>query len=187
MTNLNSRSALHPRWTKAALRVLEAFEAVTISIFAPNNSQPGPVDFDPWAARRGGGEAFGFGEGPFGEDAFGGVGGGPGTDGNATQKPTLLWTGPAQMQVYRQSLTVDDVAGSVTQIRSVRFTMSLEETQFIIRKGMIVRVVATDYDSQDIQYEYTVTSAANSGLAWKRTIEAETDMMVVAPPITEYN
>lgn len=186
MTNLNTRSALHPNWTKSALRALDAFEAVTIAIFAPNNALPGPVAFDPWASRRGGsGEAFGFGDGPFGEDSFGGVGGA--ADGNATQKPTLLWTGRAQMQVYRQSLTVDDVAGSVTQLRSVRFTMSLEDTQFIIRKGMIVRVTATDHDSQDIQYEYTVTSAANSGLAWKRTIEAETDMMVVAPPITDHS
>ena len=185
MTNLNTRSALHPRWTKAALRALEAFEVVTIAIFAPNNAKAGPSDFDPWASRRGGGEAFGFGEGAFGQDSFGGVGGS--ANGNATQKPTLLWEGRAQMQVYRQSLTVDDVAGSVTQLRSVRFTMSLEDTQFIIRKGMIVRVLATDYDSQDIQYEYTITSAANSGLAWKRTIEAETDMMVVAPPITDHD
>lgn len=186
MTNLNSRSALHPRWTYAPLSVLRAFEAVVIGIFAPNNAESGPNNFDPYASRRGAGaDAFGFGEGPFGEDSFGGVS--SGGSGNATQVPTALWQGEAQMQVYRQSLTVDDVAGSVTQLRSVRFTMDLAETDFVIRKGMIVRVLSSKFDTQDTLYEYTVTSAANSPLAFKRTIEAEADMSVVAPPITEHN
>lgn len=185
MTNLNSRSAVHPRWTSVPQAVLSGFEAVIIAIFAPNNALPGPVNFDPYASRRGtGGEAFGFGDGPFGEDAFGGIG--SGGDGNATQVPTRLWEGPAQLQVYRQSLTVDDVAGSVTQLRSVRITLPLEGTDFPIRKGMIVRVISSTSDTQDLTYEYTVTSAATSALAFKRTIEAEADMMVIAPPITEF-
>lgn len=184
MTNLNSRSALHPRWTKVPLAVLDAFEACVIAIFAPNNALPGPA-FDPYASRRGGSDAFGFGEGPFGEDSFGGVG--DPSVGNNTAIPTLLWEGSAQMQVYRQSLTVDDVAGSVTQLRSVRFTTSLDETQFPIRKGMIVRITECPLNPSATEYEFTVTSAANSPLAFKRTIEAEADQMVLAPPITEYN
>lgn len=184
MTNLNSRSALHPRWTSAPQGVLRAFEVVVIAIFAPNNALPGPTTFDPYASRRPGAEAFGFGEGPFGEDSFGGIG--SDSAGNASQVPTLLWQGPAQLQVYRQSLTVDDVAGSVTQLRSVRITLPMEGTNFPIRKGMIVRVISSTSDNQDLTYEYTVTSGISSPLAFKRTIEAETDMMVLAPPITEY-
>lgn len=163
MANLNSRSALHPRWTKAPLSVLRAFEAVVIAIFDPRNAAPGPA-VDPYANRRGT----------------------PPVDGNMTQVGELMWMGDAQMQVYRQALTVDDVAGSVTQLRSVRFTMDLDDTDFIIRKGMIVRIISSKFDTQDTLYEYTVTSAANSALAFKRTIEAESDMSVVAPPITEF-
>lgn len=180
MTNLNTRSALHPRWTRVPQVVLSAFEAVVIAIFDPQNALPGPA-FDPWAT--GGDDSFGFGEGPFGQDAFGG----PLGDANMTQVGELLWTGEAQMQVYRQALTVDDVAGSVTQLRSVRFTMDLEETNFPIRKGMIVRVISSKYNTMDTTYEYTVTSGANSPLAFKRTIEAETDQGVYAPPITEHD
>lgn len=186
MTNLNSRSALHPRWTKAPLAVLSAFEAVVIAIFDPNNAETGPAAFDPWASRRSG-DSFGFGDGPFGEDSFGGEGGGPAADGNVTMEPTLIWMGDAQMQVYRQALTVDDVAGSVTQLRSVRFTMDLEETNFPIRKGMIVRVISSTFPTTDTTYEYTVTSGANSALAFKRTIEAESDQSVAGPPISEFN
>lgn len=152
-----------------------------IAIFDPENAEPGPA-FDPWST-GGGADSFGFGDGPFGEDAFGG----PIGDSNMTQIGRLLWTGPAQMQVYRQALTVDDVAGSVTQLRSVRFTMDLAATNFPIRKGMVVRIVSSEFNTMDTTYEYTVTSGANSPLAFKRTIEAETDQAVSAPPITEHS
>lgn len=180
MTNLNSRSALHPRWTRSPLTVLRAFESVMISIFDPNSELSG-WGYDPYAPV--GGDGFGFGEGPFGEDSFGGGGAGyPG----GTSVPTELWRGSAQMQVFRQTLNADDVAGSVTQLRSVRFTADLDGPGFPVRKGLIVRVTSCPHDPAAESFEYIVTSGLNSGLAFKRTIETESDQSVIADPITDF-
>lgn len=100
-------------------------------------------------------------------------------------KPTLLWEGQGQLAVFRQTLNADDVAGSITQIRSIRFTVPLDGPDIPVRKGLIVRVVSCPHDPDAEHYEYTVTSGINSGLAWKRTIEAESDMAVIVGPITE--
>lgn len=106
---------------------------------------------------------------------------------NTTSKPKLLWQGSGQLAVFRQTLNADDVAGSVTQVRSVRFTVPLDGPNLPVRKGLIVRVTSCPHDPDAEQYEYTVTSGINSGLAWKRTIEAESDMSVIVEPITEYD
>lgn len=103
-----------------------------------------------------------------------------------TSKPKLLWQGPGQLAVFRQTLYADDVAGSVAQVRSVRFTVPLDGPALPVRKGLVVRVTDCPHDRDAEQYEYTVTSGINSGLAWKRTIEAESDMGVVVSPITDY-
>ena len=100
-----------------------------------------------------------------------------------TAKATLLWQGKGQMQVFRQTLTMDDVAGSVTQVRSVRFTVDLEGPNLPVRRGLIVRVISCPHDPDAEKYEYVVASGLNSGLAWKRTIEAESDMSAVVGPI----
>jgi hypothetical protein len=100
-----------------------------------------------------------------------------------TAEPTMLWQGPGQLQVFRQTLNADDVAGSITQIRSIRFTVPLDGPQVPVRKGLIVRVISCEHDPSTTEYEYTVTSGINSGLAWKRTIEAETDQSVFVTPI----
>lgn len=105
--------------------------------------------------------------------------------GPSNNKPTMLWQGMGQLAVFRQTLNADDVAGSVTQVRSVRFTVDIDGPDLPVRKGLIVRVIKSPHDPDAEKYEYTVTSGINSGLAWKRTIEAESDMSVVAPPITE--
>lgn len=105
---------------------------------------------------------------------------------NSTSKPKLLWQGSGQLAVFRQTLYADDVAGSVTQVRSVRFTVPLDGPDLPVRKGLIVRVISCEHDRDAEQYEYTVTSGINSGLAWKRTIEAESDMAVIVAPITDY-
>lgn len=100
-----------------------------------------------------------------------------------TNAPTLLWQGNGQLAVFRQTLNADDVAGSVTQVRSVRFTVDLDGPDLPVRKGLIVRVISSPHDADAEKYEYTVTSGINSGLAWKRTIEAESDMSVIVSPI----
>lgn len=154
MANLNSRPALHPRWTQWGLTTLAAFAQCTVAIYDPNSAVNGE-DYDPYDTA------------------------------NATSLPTLLWQGEGQVQVFRQSLTVDDVAGSVTQIRSIRFTVAKDGPSIPVRKGLIVRVTTSPEDPELESYEFTVTTGLNSGLAWKRTIEAEADQAVVAPPITE--
>lgn len=177
MVNLNSRSALHPRWTQAPLSVLAAFEMCIIAIFDPNSTDSGN-DYSPYATT---GPAFEFGEGEFGEGTFGGV-----SDSLTTSLPIRLWQGPAQFQVYRQALTVDDVAGSVNQVRSVRITAPPNGPTMPLRKGLIVRIVSCPLNPSLESYEVTVTSGMSSALAWKRTIEGEVDQSVIAPPITEY-
>lgn len=181
MTNLNSRGALHPRWTTTPLAVLAAFQTVIIAIFDPNSEASG-WDYDPYA--RFGEPGAGFGEGPFGEDAFGG-GEGTGYPGG-TSLPIRLWQGPAQFQVYRQALTVDDVAGSVSQLRSVRITADPDGPNFPVRKGLIVRVISSPLNPSLESYEVTVTSGMTSALAFTRTIEGEVDQSVIADPITEF-
>lgn len=104
---------------------------------------------------------------------------------NATNVPTLIWQGEGQLAVFRQTLNADDVAGSITQVRSVRFTVPLDGPAIPVRKGLIVRVLSSPHDPDAEAYEYTVTSGINSGLAWKRTIEAESDMGVIVSPIEE--
>lgn len=178
MSNLNNRSALHPRWTQAPLRVLASFELCMIAIFDPNSTNSGN-GYSPYATS---GPTFGFGDGPFGEDSFGGVGGGESSE----SLPILLWQGPAQFQVYRQALTVDDVAGSVNQLRSVRITAAPNGPLMPLRKGLIVRVTSSPLNPSLEAYEVTVTSGMSSALAWKRVIEGEVDQSVIAPPITEY-
>lgn len=107
--------------------------------------------------------------------------------GTGTSVPLRLWQGKAQFQVYRQSLTVDDVAGSVNQLRSVRITAPPEGPVMPLRKGLIVRVISSPLNPSLENYEVTVTSGMNSGLAWKRTIEGEVDQSVIAPPITDFD
>ena len=103
-----------------------------------------------------------------------------------TSIPKRLFVGKAQMAVFRQTLNADDVAGSVTQVRSVRFTVDLDGPDLPVRKGLIVRITSCPHDRDAEQYEYTVTSGINSGIAWMRTIEAESDMAVIVGPITEF-
>lgn len=153
MSNLNNRSALDPRWTRWALGTLAAFESCIISIYDMNTENAGQ-DFNPFAA-----------------------------PGGQVSRSTKLYTGKAQMQVYRQTLTMDDVAGSVTQVRSVRFTTPLDGPNFPVRKGLIVRIDSCPHDPDAEKYEYIVVSGLNSGLAWKRTIECEVDMSVIVGPI----
>lgn len=153
VSNLNNRSALDPRWGRWALRTLDAFESCIISIYDMNTEDAGR-DFHPFAP-----------------------------PGGQVSRSTKLFTGPAQMQVYRQTLTMDDVAGSVTQVRSVRFTTGLDGPNFPVRKGLVVRVDSNPHDPDAENYEYIVTSGLNSGLAWKRTIECEVDMAVIVGPI----
>ena len=157
MSNLNNRSAVDPRWTKWALPTLRAFETCVVAIYDPNSELSG-IDYDPYTPRS-----------------------------NETSTPTLLWSGKGQLAVFRQSLTADDVAGSVTQLRSVRFTVDLDGPNLPVRKGLMVRVLSCPHDRDAEAYEYIVTSGINSGVAWKRTIEAEADMSVIvtaAPEVT---
>lgn len=160
MSNLNTRPVLHPKWVSFALPTLAGFHACVIAIFDPRNGSPATPEFDPYRKTP--------------------------TSGNTTPEPRLVWQGEAQLQKYRQALTMDDVAGSVSQVRSVRIEIPLDSVAEPIRKGFIVRVIDDPRTPASEVYEYTVTSGLDSPLAWKRTIEAESDQSVVAGPITQY-
>lgn len=153
MANLNKRKSVHPRWATWGLGSLSAFANCVIAIYDPKIENDGE-NFNPYV--------------------------GPAT---GTTPAQLLWQGQGQLAVFRQTLNADDVAGSVTQVRSVRFTVDLNGPDLPVRKGLIVRVIESPHDPDAEKYEYTVTSGINSGLAWKRTIEAESDMSVIVGPI----
>lgn len=159
MSNLNNRPVLHRDWVTFALPTLAGFHACVIAIFDPRNAEP-KTPIDPYRKTP---------------------------SGNVTARPRKVWEGEAQLQLYRQSLTMDDVAGSVTQVRSVRIELPLDAVAEPIREGFIVRVIDDPRTQVSERYEYTVTSGLNSPLAWKRTIEAESDQRVSAGPITEFD
>ena len=89
-----------------------------------------------------------------------------------------LWSGEAQAQVYRFTLTMDAPVGSVDQVRNVRFTADArgELNSLDIRKGMRVRVVSCEKNPSLERYQYVVNSGLNSGSNFRRTIETEVDM-----------
>lgn len=144
---INARKPTHPRWSATGDFVMEGFENCTIKILDPN-SKVDRDTFDPYAA-----------------------------GGELSAPSTLLWEGSAQMQVYRQTLNADDVAGGVTHLRSIRFTTTKKGIVFPVRKGLIVHITSCPNDPSLETYEYIVTSGLNGALAWRRTIECESDMM----------
>lgn len=104
------------------------------------------------------------------------------TNANANSDPTLLFSGEAQMQVYRFTLVMDAPAGSVDQVRNARFTIDHADIEgVVIRKGQRIFIDACESDSTLEKYQYVVNSGFNSGSAFRRTIETEVDMARVMP------
>lgn len=90
---------------------------------------------------------------------------------------TLLYSGEAQLQVYRFTLTMDAPAGSVDQVRNVRFTVNKEEISGVdVRKGQMIFVTSCENDPALTRFQYVVNSGLNSGASFRRTIECEVDM-----------
>ena len=99
------------------------------------------------------------------------------TNTGANGGATILFTGPAQLQVYRFTLTMDAPAGSVDQVRSARFTIDHEDIAGVtVRKGQMVRVTSAPNDPSLEHYQYVVNSGFNSASSFRRTIECEVDM-----------
>lgn len=101
----------------------------------------------------------------------------------STTPAVTFWQGPAQFQIFRQTLNAELPAGAVTQIRSVRFSVPMNGNgpTLPIRKGLFLRVISCDGDDDATRYQYTVTSGIGAGLGWERIIEAETDLSVILP------
>jgi hypothetical protein len=94
--------------------------------------------------------------------------------------PILIWSGSAQMQVFRQTLTVEIPAGGMTQIRSARFTIS-DLTLPPVPKGFVVKIVAIDSNLNEdaANYQYTVTGGLQAPYGFTTTLECEVDMGVL--------
>lgn len=94
-------------------------------------------------------------------------------------EPNVVWSGSAQMQVFRQTLTLEIPAGGMTQVRSARFTISDEVAPYV-PGGFIVRVTAVDSNrnADAMNYQYTVTSGIRAPHAFTTTLECEVDMRV---------
>lgn len=98
--------------------------------------------------------------------------------------PITIWEGWATMDVFRQTLYAELPAGSITQLRSIRFVVPNGDIASLttpIRKGHIVKVinVAEGSDHEIQSYQYTITSAIGGANGWGRTIEAEADQGVI--------
>jgi hypothetical protein len=104
------------------------------------------------------------------------------TNTGANADPTLLFTGEAQMQVYRFTLVMDAPAGSVDQVRNARFTIAHTDIEGVtVRKGQ--RIIEDSFPNETTleKYQYVVNSGLNSGWSFRRTIETEVDMARVMP------
>lgn len=99
------------------------------------------------------------------------------TNKGGTSAPVSLYTGEAQFQVYRFTLTMDAPVGSVDQVRNGRFTVKRDLIGDIdIRKGMEIRITACEDNPSLMTYQYVVNSGLNAGTPLRRTIETEIDM-----------
>jgi len=99
------------------------------------------------------------------------------TNSGGTTSTTILYSGEAQFQVYRFTLTMDAPVGSVDQVRNGRFTVKRDLIGDIdIRKGMQIRITACDDNPSLMTYQYVVNSGLNAGTPLRRTIETEIDM-----------
>ena len=106
------------------------------------------------------------------------------TNEGGTADSVLLWSGAAQLQVFRFTLTMDAPVGSVDQIRSVRFTVDANDPGIVdldIRRGQSIRVIECPMNTTLLRYQYVVNSGLNSGSNMRRTIETEVDMTRVIP------
>jgi len=91
--------------------------------------------------------------------------------------PITIWAGSAQMQVFRQTLTMEIPAGGMTQVRSARFTIS-DLTLPPVPKGFMVRITAIDSDANvdAANYVYVITGGIQAPLGFTTTLECEVDM-----------
>lgn len=97
--------------------------------------------------------------------------------------PDVLYRGPAHMQVFRFTLTMDAPVGSVDQVRSARFTINtaLFSPEIDVRKGVQIRVIECAKNPSLETYHYIVNSGLNSSHNFRRTIECDVDMGRVLP------
>lgn len=145
--NLNSRPTADPRWIEHVQNPLDGFINCEIDVLDMHLSSDDGRNYD-WRTNQG-----------------------------ATGAPTILYSGLAQLQVYRFTLTMDAPVGSVDQVRNVRFTLPRKTAlELNIRKGMQVRVNSCPNDPALTRYQYVVNSGLNSGWGFRRTIETEVDM-----------
>lgn len=91
--------------------------------------------------------------------------------------PIELYSGPAQVQVYRFTLTMDAPVGSVDQVRNVRFTVSQKLLGDVdVRKGNRIFITSCPLNPSLTSYQFVVNSGLNSGSPFRRTFETEVDM-----------
>lgn len=90
----------------------------------------------------------------------------------------IVWSGKGQIAVFRQTLNTFMPVGSITQVRSIRFTTTDVGPLIPVRQGFQVRVTACAAVPDLLTYQYTITSAITSNLAFTRDFEAEADMGV---------
>jgi hypothetical protein len=97
---------------------------------------------------------------------------------NLSNTSSVYWSGEAQVAVFRQTLNTFMPVGSITQIRSVRFTVVDDGFPNPVRKGDRVVVTACPTAPDLRNYQYTITSAITGSLPFSHDIEAEADMGV---------
>lgn len=105
------------------------------------------------------------------------------TNTGGTVQPTILYHGPASFDLYRFTLTMDDVAGSVGQFRPGRFLVDQDQMPDIfVGKGMQIRITEAANNPWLRYYQFVVTSGLNGSLAFRRIIDCETNLSVAMDP-----
>lgn len=103
----------------------------------------------------------------------------PWTNAATTDTTQVVWTGSADMIVYRNSLLTYQPEQAITYERSVRFTLrngALKGVQ--INKGYWIRITDAPHNEDLESYLYVILNDVNSELALTANIEATVDMSV---------
>ena len=145
---INSRSAVHPRWTTFAAPVLRSFAWTQFQIIDPAYNTANS-NFDVWSNAADSSPVVlwtGWGQ----MQVF-----------RQTLNAEIPAGGITQIRSLRFTVPHKDITGLAS----------------VIRKGLIVKVIGVEPGGDDdvMTYLYTITSGVGATLGWTRTIEAEVD------------
>lgn len=100
----------------------------------------------------------------------------PWTNAFPTDPKTVIYTGDAQMEYYRQPHPTNESVGDVTSERQIRFTLKDDGPVADIITGMWINITACVDQPDLMHYQFIVTSGLTLPLGFMRTIETQVNL-----------